>query len=303
MKLQKDRIFELIVGTEDDAVIIRDLQVKFKITKSSNNKDKKNDAYVEIYNLSPERRKALEQDYVQVALSVGYVDTGLKPLFSGQVVNSSTTKIDKFLTKRSNTDLVTKLSIDELYTQMNGRAIKGLVPAGKTVKDVVLYAVKDMPEVTTYNIGGEGVKRTLVDGYPISGTPRKILDDLSRAYDIEWQIDGGVLTVSDQEGAYTDNTNDVYVIGQMSGLIERPEFNSGDTKKVKKKDGKNAKGKKVKDALKMKILLNPDITAGSVIKLEFEELTGFYKVNEIVHEGDYRGNEWTSTITCIEREG
>ena len=33
------------------------------------------------------------------------------------------------------------------------------------------------------------------------------------------------LQVSDQEGAYTDNTNDVYVIGQMSGLIERPEFN------------------------------------------------------------------------------
>lgn len=302
MKLQKDRIYSLIVGTEEDAVLIQDLQIKFKITKSSNNKDKKNDAYVEIYNLSPERRKALESDYVQVALSVGYVDTGLKPLFSGQVVNASTTKIDKFLTKRENTDLVTRLNIDELYTQMNGRAIRGLVPAGKTIKDVILHVVKDMKEVTTYNIGGEGVKRSLVDGYPVSGTPRQVLDDLSRAYDIEWQIDGGVLTVSDQEGTYTENTNDVYVIGQMSGLIERPEFNSGDTKKVKK-DGSKKKGKKIKDALKMKILLNPEITAGSIIKLEFEDLTGFYKVNEVIHEGDYRGNVWTSTITCIEKEG
>ena len=55
---------------------------------------------------------------------------------------------------------------------MNGRAIKGTgLPGKESVKDAVLYAVKDMPEVTTYNIGGEGVKRTLVDGYPnIQGT-------------------------------------------------------------------------------------------------------------------------------------
>ena len=299
---QRDRIYSLVVGTQDDAVEINNLQIRFKITKTSNNKDKKNDAYVEIYNLSESRRKALESDYVQVSLSVGYADSGLKPLFAGQVVNISTTKINTFLTKRQGTDLITKLNIDELYTAMNGVALSGIVPAGKKVKDAVLYAVKDIQEVSRFQIGGEGVERTLIDGYPISGTPRQILDDLSRAYDIEWQIDGGVLTVSDSEGAYSNNTNDVYSIGQFSGLVDRPEFVTSDNKKIKKKeDGKPRKSKKIKDSLRFKILLNPEITAGSIIKLEFEDLTGYYKVDEVIHEGDFRGNTWYSTITCTQR--
>src|SRR5690625_2277892 len=92
MARQFNRVYSLVVGTKDDAIEINNLHITFDVVKTSSNKDRKNSAWVEIYNLSEGRRRSLEQPYVQVRLKVGYVDTGLYTLFSGQVVNISTSK-------------------------------------------------------------------------------------------------------------------------------------------------------------------------------------------------------------------
>lgn len=304
-KIQRNRIYSLIVGTADDAVEINNLQIKFVVTKTSDNKDKKNDARVEIYNLSEERRRALEEDHVQVSLKVGYTDTGLVELFAGQVLNVTNKKndIDSFLTRRQNTDLITKLDIDELYTSLNGKLLNKVVPAGKMVGDVIKEIIKDIPEITRQEMNGSAIKRQVPDGYPLSGTPRQNLDNLSRDYDLEWQIDSGILYISDVEGTFSDDLNSVFSIGQFSGLIERPEFFNPDSKRLKHKKPKTSKSKKApkKKTLRMKILLNPAIIAGSIIKLEFEDLTGYYKVTEVKHEGDFRGNTWHSILSCTEK--
>src|SRR5690606_41091522 len=106
MILQKDRVYSLIVGNENGAVEINNLQIRFQVVKTSNNKDKKNSAHVEIFNLKEETRKAFEEDYVRVSLKVGYYHTELVELFAGEVVNISNTKsnIKPFNTRRSNTD-------------------------------------------------------------------------------------------------------------------------------------------------------------------------------------------------------
>lgn len=303
-KIQRNRIYSLIVGTAEDAVEINNLQIKFTVTKTSDNKDKKNDAKVEIYNLSEDRRRALEEEHVHVSLSVGYSDTGLIELFSGQILNVTNKKndIDSFLTRRQNTDLITKLDVDELYTSLNGKLLNRIVPAGKTVGDVIKEIIKDIPEITRQETNGNAIKRQVPDGYPLSGTPRQNLDNISRDYDLEWQIDSGILYISDVEGTFSDDLNSVFSIGQFSGLIERPVFYNPDTKRLrhKKTSGKSKKAPK-KKTLRMKILLNPAIIAGSIIKLDFEDLTGYYKVTEVKHEGDFRGNTWHSTLSCTEK--
>lgn len=300
---QRNRIYSLVVGKGDDAVEINNLQMKFKVTKTSNNKDKKNIAQVEIFNLSSDRRKKLEDDYIQVVLKVGYPDTGLIQLFSGQVTNISTSKLGSFLTKRQNTDLVTKLDIDELYQEINNTTLSKIVPAGKTVGDVVRAIVKDIPEVTRQEMNGLTIQRQVIDGYPLSGTPRQNLDKLSRDYDLEWQIDSGVLYISDSGGTFSDNKNSVFSVGQMSGLIERPEYINEEAKRLRRQvKGKTPKYKNPKkNSMRFKILLNPAIIAGSIIHLDFEDLTGYYKVDEVIHEGDFRGNPWYSTLTCTEK--
>lgn len=300
MILQKDRVYSLVVGNEEGAVEIKNLQIRFSVTKTSNNKDKKNKARVEIFNLTEERRRALEEDYVRVSLKVGYYDTELVELFSGEVVGIINTKKDikAFFTRRQNTDLITRLEIDELFSDLNNTTVSSIVPAGKTVRDVIQAIVKDIPAVTRQEMNGEAVKKQLPDGYPLSGSPRQNLDKLSKDYNLEWQIDSGVLYVSDIDGTFSDNKESVPLIGQMSGLIERPEFLSPDSKRMRKK---GSKSKATKNTLKLKILLNPTIIAGSIIKLDFEDLTGYYKVDEVRHDGDLRGNSWYSTLTCTEK--
>lgn len=308
-KYQRNRIYSLIVGREGDAVEINNLNIKFSVTKTSNNKDKKNGAKIEIYNLSEDRRKRLEEDYVYVSLKVGYADAlekgeNLLELFSGQVINVRSTdkEIGKFFTKRQNTNLITTLDIDELFTSLNGKTLNQIVPEGRTVKDVIQAIVKDIPEVTRQEMNGEAIQRQVVDGYPLTGTPKQNLDKLTKEYNLEWQIDSGVLYVSDIDGSFSDNKDNVPLIGQMSGLIERPEFLNPDSKRLKVAgDKKKEKVPASKKTLRMKILLNPAIVAGSIVKLEFEDLTGYYKITEVKHEGEYRGNTWHSTLLCEEK--
>lgn len=300
---QVDRVYSLIVGDRDSAVEINNLQMKFTITKSSDNKDNKNKASVEIYNLSEATRNSLEKEFIQVRLDVGYAKLGMVNLFSGQVVNISNSKVKPFLSRRSGYDIITKLNIDELYTTLNLTHQSKVVPEGSTVKDIILTLIADIPEITRNEINGKNVQRSLPDGFPIHGSPRKVLDRLSITYDLEWQIDGGVLMVSDKYKSYMENTDRVPLIGQMSGLIEAPEFVSNSGRRGRDKANRNVgvEGAASRDSLKMKILLNPTLVAGSYIKLDYEDMSGYYKIDTVTHSGDFRGNDWYSELVCSEK--
>lgn len=308
MKLQRGRIYSLIVGSEGDAVEINNLEIKFKVVKTSSNRDKTNTAYVEIYNLSENRRKALEAQYVGVSLKVGYSDADLVSLFQGQVVNINTKKITPILSERKGADIITKLEITELFETMNAPTTTKIVPAGKKIKDVILEIIKDIPEITQREIKGKNVERGLPDGYPISGTPRRVLDNISRDYNIEWQIDQGVLYITDKDKSFVEDVGAVPKFGEMSGLIERPEYINEDAKRLRQARKAEESGKQKPkpknprpNALKFKVLLNASIIAGSIINLEFGDLSGYYKVDEVTHEGSFRDDEWYSTLICSER--
>lgn len=299
---QRDRQYSLIVGTLKDAVEINGLQIKFRVNKTSSNKDKKNKADIEIYNLSKEYQVLFEDKYVAVALSVGYEGTGLKRLFAGQAFSVGT--------RKEGADTITEIEVEELYKELNFKPLSKLVPAGKTVRNVIEELVKLVPEINKSIFNGKNITKTVIDGYPMSGTPRQVLNELSIAYDIDWQIDDSVLFVSDKEDAYTNNTQSAFLIHEQSGLIERPYWDSKNVKdpegrKIETKDSAGKTRKKTakikKKSLKFKVLLNPAIYAGTILKLEYPEMTGFYKVDEVRHSGNFRSNEWYSEVMCSER--
>ena len=302
---QKDRIYSLIVGTKEDAVEINNLQIKFDVKKTSSNKDAKNSASIEIYNLSEDRRKRLEEPYVQVSLAVGYASTGLVNLFTGQVVNISSGKVKPFLSKKSGGDIITKLDIDEFYEELNGRVVSKIVPAGNTVGDAINSVAESVPEVIRVQMAGEGIKKQLPDGYPLAGSPKEMFDEISLTYDLDWQIDQSTLYISDRTGSFTESTDGVPLLGQMSGLLEAPEFINEEAKRLRRKvSGKPpATTEDKKNALKFKILMNAAIVAGSYVKLDFADLTGYYKVSEVKHKGDFRGQDWYSELRCEEKIG
>ena len=289
--IQRNRVYTLRVGNEGRGWSIEDLNISFDITKTASNKDKANSAVIEVYNLSSSKRKYLEEAFIRAELYVGYESYGLVLLFSGEVTEVAT--------KRSGGDIVTKFSIGNAYTEINYKTISKLVPAGRTVEDVINEVKTEIPSIANTVFTGVNIKSRVLDGYPISTSARKTLDDLSRSYEIDWQIDNDILYINDKNGSHGNNTSAV-VVSRNTGLIERPYAVDvapvSTKKKVRKEDNNNKRI--TKDGVQFKHLLNPMLSAGGLVKIEDSQFGGLYKVAEIRSYGEWMGSDWYSDVMC-----
>lgn len=281
--IQKNRQYKLTIGDYQtgDGLLIEQLQVTFDISKSTNNKNRTNSASIEVYNLSEESLKILDTDYPAAVFEAGYLDTGgPKRLFAGQVTNVST--------RKSGTDIVTQIQMGSGYTELNHETLSDLVPPGNNVKDAIENLRKAIgADRGVYN--GTNLNNELISGYPLSGTPKEMLDELAEKYQLDWQLDDGVLYVHDNDRPATEQYQLAYVISPFTGLIERPYRVSGDKRRSKKDKVK-------KPGVQMKILLNPDIKAGDIIRIEEGLLKGWYKVDSLRHSGGWRSEGWYTEI-------
>ncbi|MNY24984.1 hypothetical protein D3C86_1587340 [compost metagenome] len=138
---------------------------------------------------------------------------------------------------------------------------------------------------------GTNLSTPVIYGYSLSGTPKEALDELSDKYSLEWQIEDDVLYVHDNDRGNRENFEEAYVISKYTGLIENAYRVSGDRRRSEKDKAK-------KQAIQMKILLNPDIQAGDIVKLEDTFISGFMKVDEVKHAGEFRGSGWYTNLRC-----
>lgn len=287
--IQKNREYKLIIGDSKTtaALEIDALQVTFDISKSVNNKKKTNSASIEVYNLTDDQLKILDTDFPAAVFSAGYEDTGgVKRLFSGQVNNVTT--------RKSGTDRISQIQMGSGYVELNHEVLSQVVPAGKNVEAAIEELRKAIgADRGVYN--GTNLNNQIIYGYPLSGTPKEMLDELSEKYNLNWQLDGDVLYVNNNDRANTENFNQAYVISEFTGMVEIPyrtTLNKGRSKKDKVK----------KPGVQFKILLNPAITAGDIIRLEDTLITGWYKVEDIRHTGSWRGSPWYSEIKATTLE-
>ena len=282
---QINRVYNLIVGdgrSGEAFEINNDLQITFDISKSTDNKKKTNSAAIEIYNLNPEQIKLLDTDYPAAVLSVGYLNAGnIKRIFAGQVNHVST--------RKQGTDLVTQLQIGSGYTDLNHDVLNEIVPPGSTVKDVAETLRKALPGVSRGVYNGTNLNNEILYGYPLMGTAKEMLDQLSDKYGLDWQVDDDVLYVKNNDRANNEDFNQAYVISAYTGLIENAYRVAGDRKRSKKDNAK-------KPGVQMKILLNPDINAGDIIRLEDTFITGWFRVDSLRHSGSWRGQNWYTEI-------
>lgn len=287
--LQRNRQFELIIGDfqTGDGLQINNLQVTFDISKSTDNKKRTNSAAIEVYNLADEHIRLLDTDYPAAVFSAGYLDTGgPKRLFSGQVTHVST--------RKSGTDRVTQIQMGTGYTELNHQLLSEFVPEGQNPKDVANKLIKAIgADRGVFN--GTNLNNPLIYGYPLSGTPKEMLDELCEKYTCNWQLDDGVVYVHDNDRANTENFEQAYVISKYTGLIETPYRVSGDRQRSKKDKVK-------KPGIQMKILLNPDIRAGDIIYLEDTLITGWLKVDSLRHSGGWRSPNWYTEIRASSLE-
>lgn len=290
MELLRNRVYELIVGDyqSGDGFLIRDLQVTFDISKSTNNKNKTNSAAIEVYNLNNEHLKLLDTDYPAAVFSAGYIDTGgVKRLFAGQVNNVST--------RKSGTDRVTQLQLGAGYVELNHQILSEITPPGKTVKDVAEAIRNNLPGVSRGVYNGTNLNNEIIYGYPLMGSPKEMLDELSEKYAVDWQVEDDVLYMHNNDRANNENFQQAYVISKYTGLVDTPYRVDLNTRRSKKDPAK-------KPGVQFKILLNSDIKAGDIIKLEDTLITGWYRIDSLRHTGGFRSPGWYTEIKATSLE-
>lgn len=287
---QSNRQYELIIGDYQtgDGLRITDLQVQFDISKSTDNKKRTNSASIEVTNLSIEHLKVLDTDYPAAVFSAGYLDTGgPKRLFGGQVTHVST--------RKSGTDRVTQITLGSGYTEINHQVLSSIVAPGQTVREVAETLRQALPGVSRGVYNGTNLNNEILYGYPLMGTPKEMLDELSNKYALDWQIDGDTLYVHNNDRATTENFQEAYVISKYTGLVDSAYRVSGDRQRSKKDKAK-------KPGIQMKILLNPDIKAGDIIRLEDTLITGWLRVDSLRHTGGWRSPGWYTEIKASSLE-
>lgn len=281
-----DRKYLLQIGDYEtgDGLSIEDLQVTFNVRKSVDNKKKIDKCTISVYNLSDKSLSFLETEYAVAVLSCGYADNVVR-LFYGEITDVETQK--------KGANRVTRMDITPSFTELTHTIISELVPEGGTIQD----AVEAIRKTTTLSKGvykGENLKTKVVYGYPLTGTPRQMLNQIAEVYDLQWKVDGGALFINDSNSIESSNKDIAPVISTTTGLIDRPYYFTGSSKKGKKDKTK-------KTGVKFTALLNPNVLPGSLIRVDFDGDTDYYRVEEIEFVGDFRGNSWYMTCTCSTR--
>lgn len=286
MTLQLNRQYELYVGDykSNRGLLITENQITFDVNKSSDNSQQQNSCTIQIYNLSKDSLKELETDYVAAAFYVGYELVGKpKLLFAGQVVDCST--------RKQGADKVTQIMMGSGYVELNHQNLSKVVSAGRTVKDLFEEIRKTIPNVSKGVYNGMNINTPLIHGYTFSSKVKDELDTLADTYKVEWRLDSNTLYVNDKDRAENENFGDAFVISPSTGLIDIPYYSSGDKRRV-------TEDKVKKQGVQLSMLINPDVYAGQIIKLEDTEINGWFKVDSVRYSGSYRGGDWLQEVHC-----
>lgn len=285
----KDRKYSLIIGDNRDnkGREITDLNITFSIHNTTDNSKKSNKAVISIFNLDEQTLKLFdEEEYIKVFLSVGYETVGVSNVLVGDVLSVST--------RKQGTDRVTKITMAEGYTSLNFNQMTEIVKTsneGTTVEKVIDKILLNMRPILKGNFVGSNIKKIVSDDYPLVGTPKEMLDELCRAFQIQYEVSRGLLNVSNEGGAFVLDNSKAYLFNEKTGLINIP-YRSINT------SGKRTGDKTSRNGVTFTALLNPFVRAGDLVRIESESIEGFFKVKDIKYIGNYRGKEWYIECYC-----
>lgn len=294
-KYQFRRTYELIIGdtsSNEGLKIVGNeeedegLGLRFNIKKFLDNKKSDNSAEIVIINLAEESIDFIKKEDIKIILKVGYNGDN-KVIFTGDVSEIETRQ------RGQNLDRETKIRCIPDSNVHYSPSVSKTFPANTSVRDILHYLTRQGTTISRASFNSTNIDKTFPFGYTISGTPKQILDDVSRDFNFNYRIDNKRLYVSDPNEYETKSSKDrAYLISDTTGLVGTPSYASPDGKKIKDAATK-------KDGVKFSALLNPLIQPGQAVKLESSVVNGVFRVNGIEMSGDWRSaDDWTVTCWC-----
>lgn len=295
-----DRKYRLTVGKQGErGIILTGLQFRFKAMKTLTKEP--NSLEGDIYNLSPDSRRYFVKDAL-VTLEVAYGDDNYSTLFVGSIVNVRT-----YL---SAPDLITHFDAGDAYTKLRDSKSSRNFPANSTVESIVRTIASDMGlalgPLNNGTLGASsGLKRVYKRGWAFTGNSKGGLDTVLSSNGLLYSIDEGTLSVTP---IGNPNQEAVILLDQTTGLIGAPELieydNKEDKPKATKTDDKDTTVKNtVKrltyNGIRFKTLLNPELRCSRRVKVESKMLNHVATIQQVIHTGDFRGNEWSTECEAL----
>jgi hypothetical protein len=297
-QVQYLRQFSLVIGGPDGSGLeFSEFRVTFTIRRGDYQTP--NSADIRIYNLSANTANLIQKEFTLLSLSAGYPgNIGL--IFRGNIKQVRKGRIDQ---KDSYVD-VTAADGDEAYnfTPINTSLKAGTTPGGVYQALVTAFKQKGLTQGYAPNLTQSGSVR----GCVLYGTARDEMRRFANDNECSWSIQNGNLTLIPLTSYIPGN---VITITPSTGLIGVPE--------------------QTQNGLQMRVLLNPNIKIGQVVKLDSSDINklrfgltsqgqqqanniflnkqvlntanpdGLYFVMVANHTGDTRGRDWYTDMTCL----
>jgi len=300
-----NRTLSLVVAdSAGNGIDLSALRVRFNVQRGDHQTPNSCDA--RIYNLSRETATLVENEFTQIALQAGY-GGDLNLVFRGVITQTRRGRIDQ---RDSYLD-ITAADGDEAYnySSMALTFARGTQPVNDIRAFVASFAkpaLGALPAVSipiTQGYTAPLPPGTRSRGRVYYGLTRDCLRKFARTYDVKWSIQDGRLVLI-KNGYYIPG--EPVVISPSTGLIGVPE--------------------QTQRGLSMRVLLNPNIKIGQLVKLEQSAINqvqlglnskqqginlaslkqalklssdGLYYVMRADHVGDTRADEWYTDITAL----
>ena len=280
MTLQYKREYELSIFDRSVERIIRDLRLQFKVTKSL--RSYPNLAEIRIFNANRDTQALLKQRLTKVKLQAGYgINRGL--IFTGQIRNVART--------RQGPDHITIIYAGDGQKDWERAYYNKTLQSNISISALIKDLASTFTETVLGELKGLTMPANKLRGQSLSGATRDILNTLGEDYGFQWSVQDGVFTtIPDEE---TSDSVVVTVINNRTGMIGEPTI--------------------TEIGADVKTLLNPALIPNGTFKIEssarnfqlgnlnFRSVprttaTGFYKIFEVVHEGDTHEKPWYSSL-------
>lgn len=301
--LQWIRKFELIIGT-DNPINLSELHCKFETRHAD--LQTPNTCDIRAYNLSDDTVNAIfaatekpsaNQNGQNLIIKAGYENANYGNIFSGELIQTR-------IGRESPVDTYVDLLAHDGDTAYIYGAVNTTLAAGATVADQISVIAKGF-EQYGITFDAKSIPDNLRNqksnrGVALYGPCSKLLNELAESYGFTYSIQNGTLQIVNYD---TSLGGEAVVLNSATGLIGLPEQTLG--------------------GVMVRCLINPKIRVGGLVEVNQRSIQqirldpafggearqgplipglaadGIYRVWAIDHQGDTRGQEWYSTLTCF----
>lgn len=271
-----NRVAEVRIGKPgEEGLVINNLRTQFKIIKGKTTKT--DNSSINIFNMNKDSRGFIEGEELNFILNVGYRDAGsgvkLHRVFSGDVSRVEHSK--------KGSDMISKLEVIDKKTQANNTHIEENFKEGTNTEGML------RPILKRYGLTDIGINRIIskvkdrgisqlqkqtVNGISLFGNFKEVMNKVLDRESLEWTINDGEVVIDNDIPDPTTAT----VISKDTGMIGIP---------IKREKG-----------IEVISLIQEGINMGRTIKIVSDFITGFFKIRQVIFEGDTLDGKWQARI-------